>query len=178
MIRIERMGSNELVRISEIDRSELIRYEYRLEKGELLEVEVDWDVGPWPWNGQSGHTVQDKIREWKPFLGGSGEMYGAFQDERLLGLMIYQPQLTERMALLAVLHVTHGYRGQGIGTSLAMKAFDLARRHGKSSIYVSSTPTKRTVDFYRHIGFKVAERTHPTLFEKEPDDIHMIKSLE
>jgi len=42
----------------------------------------------------------------------------------------------------------------------------------KMKLYVSSIPTKNSVDFYRSVGF---ELTSPIkeLFELEPEDIHM-----
>ena len=44
-------------------------------------------------------------------------------------------------------------------------------------MYVSSIPTKNSVDFYMKHGFRLAEEGHPELYELEPEDIHMVKPL-
>ena len=60
---------------------------------------------------------------------------------------------------------------------LIQEVLQLAKEFGASDLYVSSIPTKNSVDFYRNHGFKLAEEVHPELFELEPEDIHMVKPL-
>ena len=42
----------------------------------------------------------------------------------------------------------------------------------KKKLYVSATPSKNTVDFYRGVGFDLTTPIKE-LFEAEPKDIHM-----
>jgi hypothetical protein len=51
-----------------------------------------------------------------------------------------------------------------------------ARDAGHETLYVSATPSGSAIGFYRSEGFAPAEPL-PELFEKEPEDIHMIKRL-
>lgn len=175
MISISLMKNEEITRISEIDRTERITRDYVYKDGRLHEVEVDWHAHRWSSSGNGDHSVQSKINEWKPFLDADGMMFGAFHDRMLIGFVILCPHLTAEMAQLAILYVSQDYRGQGVGTELTLKVCKIARESGAKAIYVSSIPTKNTVDFYQHLGFELAEHVNKELYELEPDDIHMIK---
>jgi hypothetical protein len=55
--------------------------------------------------------------------------------------------------------------------------FCLARENGTEQIYVSSIPTRNSVDFYLRQGFQLTNTPHPELFAQEPEDIHMVCQL-
>jgi len=177
-ITIRPMEADEINRLGEIDRTEHITVDYRYEDGALKEVEVDFKVPPWYAEGDGGHSIRKKINAWRPYLEKDGGlMFGAFDGERLVGLVILRPRLTKDMAELAVLHISHGYRDKGIGTRLTEKVCSLASEMGATSIYVSASQTKTTVDFYMRRGFELAKVLNRELYEREPDDIHMVKEL-
>ena len=73
---------------------------------------------------------------------------------------------------LEQLYISNSHRHQGVGKKLVSLLKDEARELGAKKLYVSSIPTKNSVDFYRSVGF---ELTTPVkeLFELEPEDIHM-----
>lgn len=169
MITIRRMNSTEVHRISEIDRTEHVTQIYRMDGSSLVVVDVDWHVGPW--------DSAAKISEWVPIAEGYENMWGAFDGERLVGFAVYRSRLTDDMAQLALLHISNEYRGTGIGGKLSEIVLEKARAEGKKAIYLTATPTVATVDFYRRIGFELAEEVNSELYELEPDDIHMIKLL-
>jgi len=177
-IKIRPMEADEITRLGEIDRTEHITRDYKYENGGLREVEVDFKVPPLHAEGEEDHSINRKINAWRPYLEKDGGlMFGAFDGDLLVGLVILRPRLTRDMAELAVLYISYGYRGKGIGTRLTEKVCNLATGMGASSIYVSSTPTKTTVDFYRRRGFTLAKKLNKEVYEREPDDIHMIKEL-
>jgi ribosomal protein S18 acetylase RimI-like enzyme len=91
--------------------------------------------------------------------------------------MVYRPHLTETMAQLVFLHVSHGYRRQGIATRLTAEGTQLARSDGAEQLYVSATPSKSAVGFYRSQGFRLVDKPHPELYALEPEDIHMFMQL-
>jgi len=177
MITIRRMKSSDIDRIGEMDRTEHVTEAYVVRDGALALEEVDWQVAPWFTDGRPEDSVQAKIEAWKPILDSGGAMFGALDGSRLVGFAIYRPNLTEDTAQLAVLHVSDGYRRQGIGTALAREIVQLARADGAERLYVSSAPTRSTVDFYRSLGFDLTHEPHRELYELEPDDIHMIMDL-
>lgn len=175
MTTIRQMAGSELDRIAEIDRSERITQRYK-QRGETLElVDVDIHAARWGESGES--TVQHRIDQWKPLIDAGGTLLGAFDGDRLVGFAIYQPASSHGPANLAVLHVTRPYRRTGIGCELTNEVVRLARSEGAQRLYVSSTPTRATVDFYMKQGFKPLATPDERLFALEPDDIHMERML-
>jgi len=172
MIAIRRMQNPEIERIAELDRSEHVRKIYVIRDGSLIQKDVDWHIPRW-----SQHMVQAKIEAWRPMLAQGSSMFGAFDGKALIGFSIYRPNLSQDTAQLGELYVSKDYRGQGIGALLLDKVVELARADGASKLYVSSTPTTATADFYMSNGFDLTKEINQYLYELEPEDIHMIKIL-
>ena len=177
MITIRTMKHSELHRIGEIDRSEEISQDYVQRDGVLNLKEVRWSVPRWATQSSGDHSVSGKMAAWRPWLEEGGTMFGAFDGEALAGFAIYRPNLSERMAQFAVLHVSKAYRRQGLGAALAAKVIELARADGARELYVSSAPTRGTVEFYQSLGFRPTDSVNPELFELEPEDIHMTMAI-
>jgi predicted N-acetyltransferase YhbS len=171
------MAVSELGRISEIDRSEHIRQEYRSHGGSMELVDVDVHVPRWGSTGAGEHTVQKKIESWRPVLESGGVLVGAFEGDQLVGFSIYDPFLAEGVANMAVLHISRMHRRNGIGRLLADEVGRLARADGAERLYVSATPTRGTVDFYAQLGFRPVATPDKRLLAMEPDDIHMDRKL-
>jgi len=168
-LEIRKIPPEELYLLAELDRSEKVTQYYRMSRGKLECADVDLDVPQW--------VIEEKIEEWRPIAGGFKNMWGALLNGRLAGFVVYRRNLTEHLAQLSLLHVSRDYRGKGIGTVLMDKAVDEARKDGKAGIYVSSCPSRNTVDFYMRRGFIPASEPNAHLFEMEPEDIHMIMDL-
>lgn len=177
MIEIREMEKTDIDRVAEIDRSERVTLGYFYQAGRLESQVVDWQVPRWYTEGDSEHSVQAQVSAWKPLLEQGGTMFGAFDGDQLAGLAIYRPELTETMAQLAVLHVSHGYRRRGIATRLTAEIIRLARRDGARQLYVSATPSQSAVGFYQNQGFQLIDKPHPELYALEPEDIHMFMTL-
>lgn len=177
MIRIALMNKSEISRIAEIDRSEHVTKSYLCEEGALKAIEVDWDVPRWYSHGDNEHSVEAKIKAWKPYLEQGGMMIGAFDRDLLVGFAILRPKLARDTAQFAVLHVSKDYRRKGIATKLAKEVCRLAVQMGARKLYVSATPSESAVGFYKSQGFEVAEEVDEELYALEPEDIHMIKTL-
>lgn len=171
------MASSELERIAEIDRSEHLTQEYSYRSGSLESRNVDVRVPTWSRSGNHEHSVQGKVNAWQPILDRGGTLIGAFDCDTLVGFAIYRPDLEERTANLAVLHVSRSYRRRGIASILTEEVKRLARSHGARRLYVSATRSGPTVDFYRSHGFEPTDEPNQTLFALEPLDIHMIVDL-
>lgn len=154
-----------------------MREAYVVKDGTLEVQEVNWNVPDWPMEGEDDFSWRGNFERWEPIFKAGGILLVALEGESLIGFAILRPRLTENMAQLAELHVGYGHRGQGVGTQLIQEIFHLAKEQGASDIYVSSIPTKNTVDFYMRHGFRLAKEVHPELYELEPEDIHMVKTL-
>lgn len=177
-MKIVRMKNSDISRIREIDCSEHVTSYYVYKDGELERRKVDWHVSRWSTDDDPERSVQSRVKAWKPLLDEGGVMLGAFDGDKLVGFVIYRPDLTEDTAQLAVLYVSKGYRGRGIGTALTDKVIELSRADGAKMLYVSATPSVTTVSFYRNRGFELAKKVNKELFELEPEDIHMIMDLQ
>jgi ribosomal protein S18 acetylase RimI-like enzyme len=178
MIRIERLRKGDVTRIGEIDRSEQVTVGYTACDGRLQASVVDWRVPRWASEGHGDHHVQTLIEKNLLTLEQhSGVLFGAFDGDVLVGMAILRPQLQDDMAQLSFLHVSSGYRRQGIATRLANAVFELASELGARRIYLSATPSGSALGFYLSQGFQLADPVHPELYALEPDDIHMIRPL-
>lgn len=175
MTTVRAMAVSEVARIGEIDRSERITQQYR-QRGRVLElIEVDIDAPRWGEPGEA--TIEHRIDQWTRLVSSGGEALGAFDADHLIGFAVYVRASPESPANLAVLHVTKPWRGHGVGCKLMNEVVRLARAEGVQRLYVSATPTRRTVDFYMSQGFMPLATPDERLFALEPDDIHMERVL-
>ncbi len=169
------LSRDEIPRIAEIDRSEIIEHIYYHRDGQLVLEKEHWDVGTWP-----REMVENFEREFDLTLARGGTIFGAFDRDTLVGMasvdgkFIGDPPDQLNMPFL---HVSNRYRGRGIGARLVEMVKSRARELGARRMYVSGTPSEATVRFYMGQGFKVASEVDPELFAKEPEDIHMDLTL-
>lgn len=173
MIKIRQMKPAELDRIGEIDRSEEISQGYLCRDGRLYLKDVRFSVPRWVQDGQGEHSVSGIIAVWRPCLEEGGVLFGAFDGDTLAGFAIYRPNISEGRGQLALLHVSKSHRRKGVGAILVARVVELARADDAKELYVSSTFTRGTVDFYQSLGFRPTDSIDRKLFELEPDDIHM-----
>lgn len=170
------LEAHDVSRICDIDRTEQIRTGYRVEAGKLVQMDVLWDTPPWFEEG-SEHSFPYMIHVLEEDLACGGVILGAFDGERLAGVASFRPHLTETMGQLSLLHVSNGYRRQKIASHLFDQVEALARESGAQQLYVSATPSGSAVGFYISRGCVLNATPHPDLLEREPEDIHMIKTL-
>ena len=83
----------------------------------------------------------------------------------------------EGLANLSALFVSRKHRRKGIASLLTEEVSRLARADCARRLYVSATPSRPTVEFYRSHKFKPTDEPNEKLFALEPDDIHMILEL-
>jgi predicted N-acetyltransferase YhbS len=174
-IQYRAIGPSELDRLGEIDRTEAIDHIYYMRNDELVLEEEHWHLTDWP----PGH-LDELININKSLLARGGSAWGAFDGDRLVGIASLDSEFIGRKGdtlNMAILHVSHGYRGRGIGTRLMEFTKERALELGAGRIYVSGMPTKRAVTFYMNRGCQLADEVDPELFEREPEDIHMIMDL-
>jgi GNAT superfamily N-acetyltransferase len=176
MIEIKRMNNSDIDRIAEIDRSEHVTQAYSVRNGKLVAEEVDWRVPRWFETGPE-HSVPTLVEFLSPRLRQGATMCGAFSGDWLVGVMVYRRDLTADMAQLVFLHVSNGYRRQGIATRLTAECIRMAKADGAKQLYVSATPSESAVGFYQSQGFRLVDEPNPELYALEPEDIHMFKQF-
>ena len=173
MLSIRRMKTEELERIRDIDREEVIRVGYRQEGDRLTRMDVDWDTPSWR-EGEGEHSYGRMIGFARKHLEEGATAFGAFDGDRLAGIAIYHPKLEADMGQLALLHVSNAFRRQGVAASLFEEVLKLSHQEGDERLYVSATPSGSAVGFYTSRGFQPTATPHPNLLAEEPEDIHMV----
>jgi ribosomal protein S18 acetylase RimI-like enzyme len=168
---------NEVTKIGDIDRSERIRMGYVYAEGELQKMAVNWDSPSCPQGGDGEYSVAAQIRFCEGHLARNGRLYGAFSGEKLVGIGLIQHNIGEGKAQLAYLHVSNGYRQQGVAGQITKALIEEAKSVGAKQLYVSATPSGSAVGFYLSQGFRPTDTPVPELFALEPEDIHMIMTI-
>jgi len=169
---IRPLGRSEVTDIWQIDRSEIIEEMYRLQEAQLVLEPQFYDVRGWPEGEAEIYTpiLLDCYDHGGVFLGAEADgalVAVAVTDVRPVGLY---PELHQ----LGFMHVDKAVRGLGLAGELYRRSMAVAKEAGAEGFYISATPTRRTIDFYMKQGAKVTIRPDPLLFEREPEDIHLI----
>ena len=172
---IRELQRHEIETIWSIDRSEVIDNIYYYEDGELVLRPEHYDMHGWPPDGGPAdaplfYACYDR----------GGTFYGAFDDGDLVGVAVLEAEFigrNEDQLQLMFMHVSQGYRGQGVGTTLFEMAAEKARALGARQLYVSATPSENTVHFYLGRGCVLADEVDPDLYEMEPEDIHLTYTI-
>ena len=176
-IRYRRLTEAEVDRVGEIDRTERITSAYAQNGDRLEERDVDWNVRPWTADGHGEHSIAHQRDACARHLRAGAAALGAFEGERLVGLGLLTPHVRPGVAQLAFLHVSDGYRAQGVGARLADELERIARAAGDAETVVSATPSGNTVRFYLGRGYEPDVDPPPELLELEPEDVHLRKRL-
>lgn len=137
----------------------------------------DFSAPPWSHQTTGEHSVAGQVEAVREYVENGAVVLGAFDGDRLAGIGVVLPHVRPGVAQLAYLHVSHGYRSQGIGHRLSDELELIARDSGDTSIVVSATPSLNTVRFYQALGYEPMAEPLPELYELEPEDVHMQKSL-
>lgn len=159
-----------------IDRSELIEAIYHLESGALVLKPERFDVRGWPPGAAEINTplLEDCYDR-------GGWFYGLFDDSRLVGVAVLERRFIgdpRDQLQLDFLHVSNGYRDQGLGRRLFNLAAAEAGRRGARRLYISATPSQHTIGFYLGLGCSIMAEPDPELFALEPEDIHLEYRIE
>jgi GNAT superfamily N-acetyltransferase len=176
-IAYRRLAAEDLARIGEIDRSELIETMY-VQRGSRLEEKAgDWSAPPWFSEGVGDHSVAHQRAECERHLAEGGIALGAFAGGQLVGIGVVTPHIRPGIAQLAFLYVSNAFRARGVGGHLSEELERQARDHGDTTMVVSATPSLNTVRFYRRRGFEPMAEPLTELYELEPEDVHLEKRL-
>jgi predicted N-acetyltransferase YhbS len=155
-----------------IDRSEAIENFYHFQDGILVLKSQHIEVVGWP-PGQAEKYTPELL----DCFDRRGWFYGAFDDERLVAVVVLESRFSGKQRdqlQLKFLHVSRSYRNRGLGAKFFELAKKKAHERGAESLYISATPSENTVNFYLHLGCRIAEQLEQDLFELEPEDVHLV----
>ncbi|MBI6549114.1 GNAT family N-acetyltransferase [Xenorhabdus lircayensis] len=75
---------------------------------------------------------------------------------------------------MSFLHISKASRGSGLGKQLFHCCTGFAKAEGAKGLYISSIPSENAVNFYQYMGCVLIDRSDTELYQREPDDIHLI----
>lgn len=165
----------ELPALWTIDRRERVDEVYAVVDGQLTLRREFYDTRGWP----EGEPESQAPLLLACFDRG-GIFRGVFDGGRLVAASVLDSAPVADWPLLrqmAFLHVSHDRRGLGLASMLYDRCMEDVHSLGGSGLYISATSTRRTVDFYRAKGARLAARPDRHLYGLEPDDIHLIRDL-
>ncbi len=171
------MEPAEIDRLREIDRAEIIRLGFNYKDSQLKGRPVNWDTQGFSREGTGDHSFAGQIDFCRAHIDAGARMIGAFDGNKMVAVGVLRPEIRPRLAQLAYLQVSNGYRRQGIASLLVEQLFQFAAATGADRVYVSATPTGSAVGFYLRQGFAPVKQPLPELYALEPNDIHMVKDL-
>ncbi|WP_343807903.1 GNAT family N-acetyltransferase [Paenochrobactrum glaciei] len=171
-ITIRRLERHEVENVWQIERREIVEDVYYFADGKLQSRPEFYDTRDWPEGEPELYTpiLLDCFDHGGVFL-------GAFHQDKLIavGVMDARPvQDYPDLRQLPFLHVSHDWRGQKLASKLYALCLNIAKEQGAAGFYISATSTRRTVDFYMRQGGVPTAKPDRTLYELEPDDIHLI----
>lgn len=175
MVSIMQMKLEDSSKIYDIDRSETIDLIYKCRDGVLEEIKAGHECPNW----EEDH-YREMISRFEYELINGGTAFGAFDGNRLVGFGVLAHQLRGRdknQLQVDLMYVSRGYRRQGIGRKIMDELSKAAINNGAEYLYISSTETESAVKFYSSCGSTITPEIDEELFEKEPNDIHMLKKL-
>jgi predicted N-acetyltransferase YhbS len=170
-VTIRELTRDEIERVWEIDRREVIENVYSLRDGLLVLEPEHHDMEGWP-RGEA--EIYTPI--FRNCFDRGGTFLGAFEESKLVGAAVLESRFIGRngdQLQLKFLHVSHDERNKGLGKALFQMAVARARDLGAKRLYISATPSQNTVDFYLRLGCEVTAEFDRELFDLEPDDIHL-----
>ncbi|MCF7920382.1 MAG: GNAT family N-acetyltransferase [Candidatus Cloacimonetes bacterium] len=174
------MRSDEIKRISEVKREEIINYVYTTKCDDtgfgLVTTCVEKSppgVEP-PW-GEKG--VEHRINNWKPSLQQGGCMYGAFDNDRLVGFVILGPKREDNSGEIVAIFIDKDYRRIGIAGKLMKWAEKKAKSLEMESLFLYSNPTGSAMGFYLNQGFRIVGLISKEIVRSLPGDIVMAKKI-
>jgi len=168
------LKKDEIVRLKEIDRGEIVEKLYHLQDGKLVLKDEFYDIkNEWWVNTEIEKNIFPRLYD---LFERGGTVYGAFDDSKIAGMAALESRFIGKdkdQLQLYILFVSKDYRKEGIGKKLMELSMDKARQLGAKKLYISATPSQNTVDFYLRLGCELASEINPELFELEPEDIHL-----
>ena len=161
---------NEIVKLREIARKEIIENVFKVIEGELILKKqpyiMDW----------SKARYEEVIVELQDLYDREGTIIGAFNDKVLVGIVSLENKFIGKdndQLQITMLQVSNPYRSMGIGGKLIELIKNRASDLGAKKLYISSSCSEDTVYFYLSRGSILASEIDKNLFELEPEDIHL-----
>lgn len=150
--------------LDSFSRYQEVEFVYRMADGDLRSVYHPF-TETW--------SPEQKDEKARKILDGKHIVYGAFENGRIVGILMLLPGLNRGRMIIDSFHVSAEMRRHGIGRALLAAAKEKAASCGADALYVSACSSRETVDFYMAMGFRVSLHPIQSRVNDEPYDIQM-----
>jgi len=113
---------------------------------------------------------REKARE---ILSGEYMTFGAIENGKIIGELMFVPELNDGRMIVESFHVSGECRRQGIGRRLFEAAKAEAKGRGAKQLYISACSAEETVAFYFAMGCYVSKNPIKKYAEDEPCDLQL-----
>ncbi|MDQ8204534.1 GNAT family N-acetyltransferase [Pelagicoccus sp. SDUM812003] len=170
-LEFRKLGSDELKRVYDIDRYEVVQTRYRRVGDQLKCFEEESEIASDPafWD--------QRLPVWQRELEADAVAFGAFDGDRMCGFALLKNGARKDLSQILALYVSIDYRMRGVAKSLFMEMESAAKGAKAKSLFVLSPPTGPSVGFYLSQGFAIPSDPKPFPKSKDPSEIAMIKAL-
>ena len=125
------------------------------------------------WDAAKRERMEENLRQ---CLRDGDDAFAAWDRQEIAGYCIVKAEpmgSRGQYRLLYMLQISKPYRGCGLGRQLFALACAAARERGAEQLVISSSPSAKTVAFYRRMDCTEAREPFPALLEAEPEDYLM-----
>ena len=102
----------------------------------------------------------------------------AKEGNQVVGFSVLDIRIFDGYMNVPYIHSDNRYRGKGIGTNLLLLTSRIAKDNGAQKLYISAHPAIEAQEFYHKMGCVLAEKINQELYELEPYDIQLERSLD
>ncbi|MCL2323068.1 MAG: GNAT family N-acetyltransferase [Oscillospiraceae bacterium] len=88
-------------------------------------------------------------------INSNGCVLGVYLQDKLIGFASFHGNhfgSNHQYVELNYMHISNGFRGQGLGKRLFSEICEKARRQGIKKLYISANPAEDSIAFYRKVG--------------------------
>ena len=170
-MEIRTLRRNEIEKVRNITRNEVVEQVYYLIDGKLVLKDEFYDMKGW-----NAAELDRSIARLYDICDRNGVLLGAFFGNRLIGVSVLESEFIgeNKDQLQLYFHqIDSNFRHKGVGGRLFRKVVMEAKELGAKSLYISATPSKNTIGFYLHMGCRLVSKVNPELYVLEPKDIHL-----
>lgn len=175
MLRVQELGSAELARVAEIDRSERVGGFFVVENGALRLVERELEIPTW-----TADELAETRRRLTATLATGGAFLGVLDGSALVAGAVLGgaplPGVPARLELV-FLHVSRTHRRRGLAGLLFDESCRRAREAGAAQLYISSSDVAPAVRFYLARGCALAARIDRVIAARWPEDVPLVLDL-
>ncbi|MCL2815500.1 MAG: GNAT family N-acetyltransferase [Oscillospiraceae bacterium] len=161
-MNIKELNIDECELFKLIDRSENVRAAWQTDENDAGSLDFNYlDI-----TGYGSHTTTC-IKILQNVITQGGGVYGAFENNHIVGIASVLPVKAERFSVLTSVDVSAGYRKKGIGRILVDNCAEYSKSMECLTMLAAANPFETTIKFLKSYGFLYTQNPQNKLLIKE-----------